>query len=118
MARRKHYKYYTDQFKATAVALSNIPGVQAQDVAEALCIHPVMLYRWRMETRNGTLMASKKDIKIEPELRSELKRLRKLEKEHKLLQQEHELLKKAIQYSLERRKISSSSSTPTGDDSQ
>lgn len=118
MARRKHYNYYTVQFKATAVALSNVPGVQAQDVADALCIHPVMLYRWRMETRNGTLMAKKKDIQIEPELRAELKRLRKLEKEHKLLQLEHELLKKAIQHSLEQKKRSSNSSTPTESDSQ
>ena len=118
MARRKHYNSYTNQFKATAVALSNVPGVQVQDVAEALCIHTVMLYRWRMETRNGTLMAKKKDIQIEPELRAELKRLRKLEKEHKLLQQEHELLKKAIEYSLERKRKSSNLSTPTESDSQ
>lgn len=55
----KHHNSYTDQFKATAVALSNMLEIQTQDVAEALCIHPVMLYRWRMETRNGTLMARK-----------------------------------------------------------
>ena len=118
MARRKHYNYYSEHFKATAVALSKINGVRAMDVAEALCIHPVMLYRWRMETRNGDLMAKKKDINIDPETRSELKRLRKLEKEHKLLQMEHDLLKKAIQFSLERKGKSSRSSSKTEDDTQ
>lgn len=117
MARRKHYVYYSDEFKATAVALSHVPGVQAQHVAEALCIHPVMLYRWRMETRNGTLMLKKRDIKIEPEMRAELKRLQKLEKEHNLLKQEHALLKKAIQYSLDQKGRSSSSSMPIEPDS-
>ncbi len=29
MARRKHYNYYDDQFKATAVAMTNIKGVIA-----------------------------------------------------------------------------------------
>lgn len=118
MARRKHYVYYSDEFKATAVALSQVRGVQARDVAQALCIHPVMLYRWRMETRNGTLMSKKKDIQIEPEMKAELKRLRKLERAHNLLKEEHELLKKAIEYSLERKAKSSNSSTPTGSNSK
>lgn len=109
MGRRKHYNFYDDQFKATAVALTKIQGVLAKDVAEALCIHPVMLYRWCMETRRGTLMTKKKDINIDPKVRSELKRLRKLEREHNLLLQEHDLLKKAIQFSLERGKKSTSS---------
>lgn len=109
MARRKHYNYYNDQFKATAVALTNIAGVKATDVAEALCIHPVMLYRWRLETRRGQLMVKKKDIDIEPKMRAELKRLQKLEREHNLLKQEHGLLKKAIQFSLEQKEKSSNS---------
>ncbi len=109
MARRKHYNYYNDHFKATAVALTNIVGVKATDVADALCIHPVMLYRWRLETRRGRLMAKKKDIEIEPKMRAELKRLQKLEREHNLLKQEHDLLKKAIQFSLDRKEKSSNS---------
>ncbi len=44
MARRKRYNRY-DDFKATAVALAEIPGVQGRYVAEALDIHEVMLYR-------------------------------------------------------------------------
>ena len=109
MARRKQYNRYNDEFKATAVALTKIPGVLAKDVAEGLAIHPVMLYRWCMETRRGELMTKKKDINIDPKMKAELKRLRKLEKEHKVLQMEHDLLKKAIQYSLEQEKKSTNS---------
>ena len=62
-----------------------------------------------METRRGELMTKKKDINIDPKLKAELKRLRKLEKEHKVLQVEHDLLKKAIQHSLEQEKKSTNS---------
>lgn len=108
MARRKHYNSYDDDFKATAVALTEIPGVLAVHVAEALDIHEVMLYRWRMEMRRGQIMAKKKNIQIDPELKSELKRLRKLEREHNLLKEEHAILKKAIQHSLQQKEKSSS----------
>ena len=109
MTRRKHYNFYDDHFKATAVALTEIPGVLATHVAEALDIHVVMLYRWRMETRRGQIMVKKKDIQVDPEVRSELKRLRKLEREHNLLKEEHALLKKAIQHSLQQKGKSSNS---------
>jgi len=36
---------YTDDFKATAVRLSQLPGVAVQDVAASLYIHPFMLSR-------------------------------------------------------------------------
>jgi transposase len=91
MTRRSHYIYYDDDFKATAVSLSEIPGVLAKHVAEALEIHEVMLYLWRMEMRRGQIMAKKKDIIIEPQMKAELKRLRKLERDHNLLKEEHAL---------------------------
>ena len=111
MARRTKYNYYDDDFKATAVALTDIPGIKATDVADALAIHEVMLYRWRMEMRRGEIVANKKNINIDPKMKAELKRLRKLEQEHNLLKEEHTLLKKAIHFSLTRKKKSSSSST-------
>ena len=80
MACRKHYNAYDDNFKATAVALSEIPGVLVMHVAEALDIHEVMLQRWRMEMRRGEIMAKKKDINTDPGVRAELKRLRTLER--------------------------------------
>jgi len=109
MTRKNYYNSYTDDFKATAVALSEIPGVLAKHVAESLDIHEVMLYRWRMEMRRGQIMSKKKSVTIDPETKSELKRLRKLEKDHNLLKEEHALLKKAIQFSSQRKKKSSSS---------
>jgi len=46
---RTTYKY-SDQFKATAVRLSQLPGVDVQDVAASLYIHPFMLSRWRKQS--------------------------------------------------------------------
>jgi transposase len=109
MTRRKYYQSYNDDFKATAVALSEIPGVLAKHVAESLDIHEIMLYRWRMEMRRGQIMAGKKQISIDPETKSELIRLRKLERDHNLLKEEHALLKKAIQFSSQQKKKSSNS---------
>lgn len=108
MPRRKSYNSYDDDFKATAVALTEIPGVLSQHVAEALDIHVVMLYRWRMEMRRGDIMTKKKSIQVDPKMATELKRLRILEREHGILKQENELLKKAIRHSLEQKKKSSS----------
>ena len=47
---RTTYKY-SDHFKATAVRLSELPGVAAQDVAASLYIHPFMLSRWHKQIR-------------------------------------------------------------------
>ena len=67
---------YGDNLKATAVKLSMMPGVQVQDVAEALDIHPFMLSRWRKEYREGRIVSTQgSDIDIAPKL-SELQRLR------------------------------------------
>lgn len=106
MARKTTYDFYNDSFKATAVELGNLPGVQAQDVAKVLDIHPVMLYRWKKEYREGVIM--KKSVKgsINTETTNELKRLKKIEKAHKTLQMEHDLLKKSIQFCSDRKKRS------------
>ena len=39
----RRIEQYGDRFKATAVKLSSLPGVQVKDVAAALDIHPFML---------------------------------------------------------------------------
>jgi len=44
MVRKTKYDFYDDWFKATAVELGALPGVHAQDVANVLDIHPIMLY--------------------------------------------------------------------------
>jgi transposase len=104
---------YGDEFKARAVNLSLLPGVQVKDVAEALDIHPFMLSRWRKEYREGKIKAAGK-IESEATMASELKRLRILEREHARLKEEHALLKKAIRFCSERKGRSSPSSTDTG----
>ena len=46
---------YSDEFKVTAVRLSQQPGIQVQTVASALAIHPFMLSKWRKDAREGRL---------------------------------------------------------------
>lgn len=107
---RTTYKY-TDEFKATAVRLSNLPGVAVQDVAESLYIHPFMLSRWRKQAKEGVIMAKSADI--DKDVAAELKELRKLMKAYARLQEEHDILKKAVAFTSVRKRTSSPSSTST-----
>lgn len=107
---RTTYKY-TDEFKSTAVRLSNLPGVSVQDVAESLYIHPFMLSRWRKQVREGVIMAKSADI--DKEVSAELKELRKIKKAYARLQEEHDILKKAVAFTSARKRTSSPSSTST-----
>jgi transposase len=102
---------YSDRFKATAVRLSELPGVAVQDVAESLYIHPFMLSRWRKQMREGRIMS--KSAPIDTEAAAELKELRQLKKKYERLKLEHEILKKAIAFTSERRARFSSSSKLT-----
>lgn len=108
---RTTYKY-SDEFKATAVRLSDLPGVEVQDVAASLYIHPFMLSRWRKQAREGMIVT--KDVKLDRETAAELKELRKMKKAYERLKVEHEILKKAIEFSSKRKTTSSRSSTTTG----
>lgn len=102
---------YGDRFKATAVRLSELPGVEVKDVAASLYIHPFMLSRWRKEAREGRIMT--KGIEVEKDVAAELKELRRMKKQYERLKLEHEILKKAIAFTSERRAKSSSSSKHT-----
>ena len=99
---------YGDRFKATAVKLSGLPGVQVKDVAIALDIHPFMLSLWRKQVREGVIVA--RAAKLDVQTTAELRRLRELERRYKMLKEEHELLKKAIRFASGRKRRSSSSS--------
>src|SRR5919199_5750251 len=103
---------YGDQFKATAVKLSRLPGVLVNDVAAALDIHPFMLSLWRKQVRDGVIVA--KASKLDVQTKAEFKRLRELERQYKILTEEHELLKKAIRFASDRKRKSSNSSRQTG----
>jgi transposase len=103
---------YSDRFKATAVRLSELPGVEVQDVAASLYIHPFMLSRWRKQAREGQIVT--KGVQVEKDVAAELKSLRRIKKDYERLKLEHEILKKAIAFTSERRAKSSTSSKRTG----
>ena len=100
---------YTLEFKLSAVQLSKLRGVQIQDVAQALDIHPFMLSRWRKEVRDGRLRGAGR-VKLKARERREIEQLSALKREYALLWEEHELLKKAIRFCSARRPRSSPSS--------
>ena len=107
---RTTYKY-SEAFKATAVRLSELPGVEVQDVAASLYIHPFMLSRWRKQAREGQIVT--KGVEVDKQVAAELKELRKIKKAYERLQIEHDILKKAIAFTSKRRTTSSPSSTNT-----
>src|SRR6188472_2831350 len=102
---------YSERFKASAVRLSELAGVEVKDVAESLYIHPFMLSRWRKEAREGRIMT--KGVQVEKDVAAELKELRRVKKQYERLKLEHEILKKAIAFTSQRRAKSSSSSKRT-----
>ena len=92
---------YSHDFKATAVRLSQLPGVLVQDVAASLYIHPFMLSRWRKQAREGLIMT--KGAAVDPAVSAELKELRRVKKAYEQLKIEHDLLKKAIAFTSARK---------------
>lgn len=115
--RKRHYDRYTLDFKKMVVKLASNPSVKAKDIADTLGLHPVMVYRWQMEYRNGELrgnplaerqatkgrvVASTKktdqDKALEQKLRDAEKRIRKLEKDLAQREDELDLLKKAERF--------------------
>lgn len=102
---------YPDEFKIKAIQLADHPGILAKDVAEDLGIHPILLYRWRKEYREGKFKEDKriKEVKIETKKVAELLRIQQLERENQKLRIENELLKKTIEFNSEQRRRSSNS---------
>jgi transposase len=103
---------YSLEFKLTAVKLSHLPGVQVQQVAQALDIHPFMLSRWRKDVREGRLRGRVKKAVLDTRFARELRELAQLQQRYALLKEEHELLKKAVRFCSQARRRSSPSSTP------
>ena len=101
---------YSDEFKLTAVRLSQQPGLQVKSVAAALEIHPFMLSKWRKDVRDGRLRG-RAPKGPPPGPAREIAKLQALETAHALLHEEHELLKKAIRFCSARKAIRSPSST-------
>lgn len=78
---RKTWKY-SEEFKAKAVQLSLMDGIQVKAVAETLDIHPFMLSRWRKEYREGKIVADKRKKVVSLGLeKNELNKVKSLQKE-------------------------------------
>jgi transposase len=95
MKRKEKHTFYNYQFKHTAVAVTNHPNIQSIDVAEALGIHPIMLYRWRQEMREGKIQDNEKEARSRSELLEAKAKIRALERQVKQLREENVILKKA-----------------------
>ena len=110
---RKTWRY-TNEFKAKAVQLTYLDGVQIKQVAETLDIHPFMLSRWRKEYREGKIVADKREkvTSIKKE-KQKLDKVRALEKEVARLKQENDLLKKWQRYLAEQHQSDLDSSRDT-----
>ena len=95
------YSRYTDQYKQLAVLLSYHPDMLAIELAEKLGIHPIMLYRWRLEVKQKKIKgkAKQKDFQSETDLLKANQRIKALEKELQETQQERDFLKKVKRFS-------------------
>ena len=103
---------FSAEFKIQAVQLALSPNIQTKDVAEALDIHPFMLSRWKKLYREGKIKAQTQspEIKIKEIIIQKVKgnsKTANLERELQTLKIEHDLLKKAIRFSLEKKRKSS-----------
>ena len=111
-ARPRAVRQYSDEFKLTAVRMSQQPGIMVKTVAAGLEIHPFMLSKWRKDVREGTIRGrAPKPPRATP--MREIARLQQLERAYAQLQEEHALLKKAIRFCSARKATSSPSSKRT-----
>ena len=95
MKRKEQHTFYNYQFKHTAVKITDHPNIQSIDVADALGIHPIMLYRWRQEMRDGKIEDNGEEARSRTELLEAKARIRTLERQLKQLRDENVILKKA-----------------------
>lgn len=95
MKRKEKHTFYNFQFKHTAVTITNHPNIRSIDVAEALGIHPIMLYRWRVEMREGKLENNDQAARSRDKLLQAEQKIRELEQELTRVREEHAVLKKA-----------------------
>ena len=114
ITKKKHYDSYTLAFKVKAVTETKKKGVRAIDVAEALGIHPVMLYQWRQEFKEGRLSENKhmkipqpppkKSREDSDKLKVAQRQIKELEKRLAAKEEEVIILKKAGRFFQEQRK--------------
>ena len=99
---------YSTEFKVSVVNLTNKLAINTTKIAEVLNLHPVMIYRWRQEHREGKLVAlptrrisMTKERSVSKSTKtplSETKKIKQLEKELAALKKENDFLKKWERY--------------------
>lgn len=96
---------YSVDFKIKVVQLTDQLEVNATQVAEVLGLHPVMVYRWRQEYREGKFIAKPtrtismtKEQAEPPQSKEERSELARLRKEVVDLKKENSFLKKWDRY--------------------
>ncbi|WP_372865136.1 transposase, partial [Spongiibacter sp.] len=58
---------YAVGFEVEVVELTEKQGVKANQIAEVLGLHPVMVYRWRQEYREGKFVLSTPQLVSTPQ---------------------------------------------------
>jgi transposase len=107
---------YSVEFKVKVVRLTNELDVKAIEIAKLLNLHPMMIYRWRQENREGkfvevpsrriSITKNSAPPKPNTDKTDEIKSLRKeLEK----VKKENDFLKKWDQYLKDKKKSDSDS---------
>jgi transposase len=97
---------YSKEFKVMVVRLTETLSINAADIAEVLSLHPVMVYRWRQEFREGKLVfepTRKVSMTLnrptpKPPSKKQITENERLKKEVAHLRKENDLLKKWQQY--------------------
>ena len=97
---------YTSEFKVRVVELTQKLAISASDIAHGLGLHPVMVYRWRQEYREGLLVdhptrriaMTKETLPTKRRSPDEEKELKRLRKENDALKKENDFLKKWERY--------------------
>lgn len=106
---------YSTEFKVKIVQLTESLNVSTSEIANIMGLHPVMVYRWRQEYREGKLtyepsrrILMSKSTKP-PVTATENKELKRLQKENAKLKKENEFLKKWDAFLKEQRRKDSNS---------
>lgn len=97
---------YSIEFKQKVVELTEQLDVKAVEIAAVLGLHPVMVYRWRQEYREGRFVAKptrKISMTREPpeqhsKAASEKSEIRRLQRQVAELKKENDFLKKWDRY--------------------
>lgn len=110
-ANSRKTRRYSNEMKTRAVQLSYQKGVEIQQVAESLGLHPFLLSKWRKQAREGKIKIDHR-MKIN-KLVKDLNRMQTLKRELAEVKKENSLLKKWQRFLGERRMSATSSSRET-----